>query len=117
MAEVYNNANEAAAKHKDTRSALRKENDGVRRRAVTNLEQANKTSRITKDGYFPAEIETSERDVDFYTTLVAPNAVALEFGHDPSGAFGPGGRYYGRQKAPTDPEYILTRAAIGGSPS
>lgn len=114
MATVYSNANGAAAKHKETRDALKKENNGVKRRAEGNLARANKTSRITDTGYFPAQIESSERDVDFYTTLVAPNAVALEFGHAPSGAFGEGGMYEGRQTAPTDPEYILTRAAIGG---
>ena len=123
MATVYSKANKAAAKHVETQRALEKENAGVTRRAEGNLVRANKTSRITDEDYFPARIESSERAVDHYTTLAAPNAVALEFGHAPSGAFGPmtksgePGRFYGRQTKPTPGEYILTRAAIGGAPS
>lgn len=108
MATVYSNANRAAARHVDTQRKLEKVNDGVTRRATINLERADKTSRITATGYFPAQIESSDRDVDHYTTLVAPNAVALEFGHDPSGIFA------GTKTKPPDPEYILIRAAIGG---
>ena len=58
--------------------------------------------------YFPAEIETAEHDVDMFTILHAPDAMALEFGHAPSGYFKdiP-------SKSP-DPTYVLTRAAYGG---
>ena len=118
---VYANAARAAARHVDTRMGVRKQREGVTRRARTNLANANKTSRITETGYFPATIEEAETIVDdhefCFTILQAPNAMALEFGHAPSGAFGPKGRYAGRQKNPTPPEYILSRAAIGGVPS
>ncbi|ATN92150.1 hypothetical protein SEA_TIPSYTHETREX_20 [Mycobacterium phage TipsytheTRex] len=121
MATVYAKANRTAARHVDTRKAVRDYRDGVTRRANRNLDAANKTSRITDDGYFPATITEDEEIVDdhehCFTILNAPNAFALEFGHNPSGAFGPGGRFEGRQKKPTPPEYILTRAAIGGTVS
>ena len=108
MARVYANANEAAARLKETKRALRRENRMVYGRARSNLAAANKTSRVTQTGYFPAYIDTAENDVDMYTMLNAPNAMALEFGHDPSGVFA------GTDTKPPDPEYILTRAAYGG---
>lgn len=108
MAEVYLNANEAAARHTETKRALRKYNRQVEGMARANLAQANDTQRITLEGYFPAEIETAEHDVDMFTILHAPNAMALEFGHAPSGWFA------GTDTKPPDPEYILTRAAYGG---
>lgn len=115
MATVFKNANRAAARHVDTRQAVRKERDGVTRRARTNLARANKTTRITLEGYFEAFISESERIEDdhehCYTTLNAPNAVALEFGHAPSGKFA------GTDTKSPDPTYILTRAAISGTVS
>ena len=108
MAVVYGIANEAAARHVETKRSMRRENRMLSGRARGNLAGANKTSRITPAGYFPAEIETAEHDVDMFTILHAPNAMALEFGHDPSGIFA------GTDTKPPDPEYILTRAAYGG---
>ncbi|QJD50225.1 hypothetical protein SEA_IWOKEUPLIKEDIS_22 [Mycobacterium phage Iwokeuplikedis] len=108
MAKVYANANEAAARHVETKRAVRRVNRDVSGRARANLAQANKTSRVTMTGYFPASIDTAEHDVDCYTMLDAPNAMALEFGHDPSGVFA------GTDTKAPDPEYILTRAAYGG---
>lgn len=114
MATVYSNANEAAARHTDTKKAVRRVNRDVSGRARANLAQANSTARITLKGYFPASIDTAEHDVDCFTILHAPNAMALEFGHAPSGVFGPGGKFaHVNSKAP-DPTYILTRAAYGG---
>ncbi|QHJ86530.1 head-to-tail connector protein [Mycobacterium phage Mabel] len=112
MATVYANANQAAARHKDTKRAVRRVNRDVSGRARANLAAANATSRITPEGYFPAEIETAEHDVDCYTILHAPDAMALEFGHAPSGVFDPA--VYGRETKAPDPTYILTRAAYGG---
>ncbi|BBX09496.1 DUF5403 family protein [Mycolicibacterium aichiense] len=108
MAKVYAIANEAAARHVDTKRGVRRVNRDVSGRARSFLAQANKTTRVTPKGYFPAEIESTEHDVDCFTTLHAPNAMALEFGHDPSGWFA------GTDTKPPDPEYILTRAAYGG---
>lgn len=103
--------NHVVSHHSETQAALRSENRKVTRRAEANLAAADKTTRITLEGYFPARIESSEGDVDHFTTLVAPNAMALEFGHDPSGYFA------GTDTKAPDAEYILWRAAIGGSPS
>lgn len=104
---VYLNANEAAARHTDTKRAVRRVNRDVSGRARANLAAANKTTRVTPEGYFPARIDTAEHDVDCFTSLVAPNAMALEFGHAPSGVFA------GTNTKAPDPEYILTRAAYG----
>lgn len=109
MAEVYGIANEAAARHVDTRAAIRRENRKVEVKATVNLAEANKTTRITPKGYFPAEIETADNGVDEFTILHAPNAMALEFGHAPSGFF------EGTDTKPPAAEYILTKAADGGS--
>lgn len=112
MAVVYGNANRAAARHVDTRAAVRKERAGVTRRARDNLAAQNTTTRITKTGYFPAEIleaEVIEDDHELcFTILQAPNAMALEFGHAPSGFF------EGTDTKSPEETYILTRAAIGG---
>jgi hypothetical protein len=109
MAYVYPIANEAAAKHVETRRAVRRENRMVEGRARSNLAQQNTTTRITEKGhYYPASITTEEHDVDCFTLLIATNAMALEFGHQPSGVF------EDTDTQPPEPTYILTRAAYGG---
>lgn len=107
MAKVYANANSAAAHHVDTKKAVRRINREVGGRARANLAGQNTTTRITPEGYFPAEIEQTEEGVDCYTTLHAPNAMALEFGHEPSGYFA------GTPTKPPAATHILTRAAYG----
>lgn len=114
MAKVYANANEAAARHRETRAAVRRENRMLSGRARANLARQHNNKRITPEGYFPAEIETSEHDVDCFTTLHAPDAMALEFGHAPSGVFGEGGALSHVDSKAPDPTYILTQAAYGG---
>ena len=113
MATVYGKrlVNYAASHHHETQAALRKENRGVTSRAKSNLARADATHRITLSGYFPASIESSDDGVDHFTSLLAPNAMALEFGHAPSGVF------EGTDTKPPDAEYILIRAAIGGAVS
>jgi hypothetical protein len=86
----------------------------VEGRARANLAKQHQHRRITPSGYFPAEIDSAEHDVDCYTILHAPDAMALEFGHAPSGVFGPGGRFGDVDSKPPEPTYILTRAAYGG---
>ena len=108
MATVYPIANKAAARHRETIAAVRRENRMVEGRARSNLRQANDTSRITLKDYFPAFIETAEELPDCFTIMAAPNAMALEFGHAPSGFFA------GTNTKPPGPEYILIRAAYGG---
>lgn len=112
MATVYSNANRTAGRHVDTVKAIRHQNTKVEVRATVNLAAANKTSRITPSGYFPASIETAYAVTEYgytgWTILHAPNAMALEFGHQPSGWFA------GTDTKPPDGEYILTDAAYGG---
>lgn len=113
MAVVYKNANSAAARHVETRREVKKQNTLVEVKAMVNLAMTDHTPRIAMhkdpdDAYFPAEIETAEGGVDCYTILHAPNAMALEFGHAPSGFFA------GTATRPPAAEYILTRAAHGG---
>lgn len=109
MAKVYANANSAAAHHVETHRAVRQVRAMVEVKARTNLAEANSTTRVTLKGYFPAEIETEDGATDYYVVLHAPNAMALEFGHAPSGVF------EGTDTRPPAAEYILTKAAIGGS--
>lgn len=111
MATVYANANKVAARAAETRREVKKVRDDVSQRARNNLAAQNDTSRITPEGYFPAEIEELDGAIDFHTVLHAPNAMALEFGHAPSGFFA------GTDTKPPEATYILTRAAIGGSVS
>ncbi|AEL17854.1 tail completion or Neck1 protein [Mycobacterium phage Trixie] len=111
MATVYAKANKVAARAAETRREVKKVRDDVTTRAKRNLAAQNQTSRITPEGYFPAEIEDVDGDVDFHTVLHAPNAFAIEFGHAPSGFF------EGTDTKPPEATYILTRAAIGGSVS
>lgn len=57
------------------------------------------------------QVTTSHGDVDAFVNLEAPNAMAIEFGHSPSGVFGPEGSLgYLQTKAP-EGLYILHRAA------
>lgn len=119
MADVYANANEAAAKHVETRRAVKRERSKVKAKAVTNLANTEHTPRLAKhkdpdDAYFPAYIDSADGDTDYYVVLHAPNAMALEFGHAPSGIFDPDKPGVGLTKPPAA-EYILTRAAYGGS--
>lgn len=106
---VYASAARSAARHVQVRRKVRSVRDGVSRRARINLTEANATSRITFKGYFPASIDETEKIINdhehAYTILHAPNAVALEFGHMPSGFF------EGTETKPPDGEYILTKAA------
>jgi hypothetical protein len=111
MARVYAKANKVAARHVETRQEVKKVRDGVTRRAKRNLAETDHTTRITPEGYFPAEIEEVDGDTDFHTVLHAPNAFALEFGHAPSGYFAD------TDTKPPAAEYILTKAAIGGTVS
>lgn len=83
------------------------------RRAEANLaaERAStRWSRITPKGYYPASIEVTRGDVDSFFSLEAPNAMALEFGHAPSGVFGPGGALSHIETKAPEGTYILTRA-------
>lgn len=57
------------------------------------------------------KVDVSQGDVDSFFSLEAPNAMAIEFGHQPSGVFGPDGRYGHIDTKAPDGLYILTRAS------
>ena len=52
-----------------------------------------------------------DRPIDWFGCLWALNPVALEYGHRPSGVFGPGGRYSHVKTQAPEGLYILHRAA------
>jgi hypothetical protein len=103
--------NTVISHHAVTQASIHEHTDEIEARAKGELARANSTTRITPEGYFPAFIDSSYGDVDGFVNLNAPDAVALEFGHQPSGVFGPGGRYgHIKSKAP-EGRYILSLAA------
>ena len=72
------------------------ENLSTVRATTTHVKFDQETAHQTK-------IEVTHGEVDSFVTLHAPDAMALEFGHDPSGAFGPGrsNRYTGDKRKGT----------------
>ncbi|ALA48129.1 tail completion or Neck1 protein [Mycobacterium phage Phlei] len=102
---VYPSCGETAKRHVKVKANVAAQNGKVAAKARRNLAAQNKTTRITPSGYFPAEIETDTDGVNHYTSLHAPNAMALEFGHQPSGKFA------GTDTKAPEETLILTRAA------
>jgi hypothetical protein len=92
--------------------AVHDEAKTLSRKAEANLREARSSTRwykILGPGHLTS-ISVSQGDVDSFVNLNAPNPLAIEFGHAPSGVFGPGGRYgHIKTKAP-EGLYILTRA-------
>ena len=97
----------------EVRHAVHREAEGVADAAKAGLEAARASTRwhkIIGPGHL-TRVEATQHDVDSTADLVAPNAMAIEFGHEPSGVFGPGGRYgHIKTKAP-EGLYILSKAA------
>ena len=95
------------------RDAVHDEAKGVADAAKANLAEVRGTTRWHKI-YGPAHltfVDSSQGEVDAYANLHAPNPMAIEFGHAPSGVFGPGGKYgHTKTKAP-EGLYILHKAA------
>lgn len=58
------------------------------------------------------QVTLSHGDVDSFVNLEAPNPMAIEFGHEPSGVFGEGGSLGHLETKAPEGLYILTRAAI-----
>lgn len=123
MAKVYGKklVNGAAAHHGETQRALRRLTRDTEGRAKANLSEARGSTRWHKifgPGHLTWIDSTQSSgkygDIDYLVTLHAPNAMAIEFGHDPSGVFGPDGMYGHLDTKAPDPLYILIRAALGG---
>lgn len=82
-------------------------------RAKANLAAARGSTRWHKifgpEGL--TEVTETYGDVDGFVNLDAPNPMAIEYGHQPSGVFGPNGLLgHIKTKAP-DGLYILARAS------
>lgn len=95
------------------RDAVHDEAKGIEHAADANLQAVRDTTKWHKifgPGHLTS-VSASRGEVDSFANLHAPNPMAIEFGHSPSGVFGPGGRY-GHQKTKA-PEglYILHKAA------
>jgi hypothetical protein len=91
------------------RSAVHREAEEVGKRADGYLAEAKATTRWHNIGN-PAstghrvDVEVTQHDVDSTVDLVGPNAMAVEFGHEPSGYFA------GTKTRPPHGLYILTHA-------
>ena len=102
--------NFAASHHVKTQAWVDDETDDVYDRAEFLLATARATTNWVKHDQSRAHITKIEKrrvDVDGYVWMEGDNAVAIEYGHMPSGAY---------VDAPTAPSglYIITRAALGG---
>lgn len=127
--------NHAASHASETKREIRSETNKLENRAediLTSVRASTQWHKIV--GPSGQTTITSEMaDVDGYVHLNADNAMAIEFGHDPSGVFGPGrskryssqfedgvgyvasqvGRYGRTESKAPEGLYILTRAANG----
>lgn len=105
------------ARHRKVRKAIRDETRELEYRAKVNLAAARASTphrkikgpdRLTRiQGY--QDVPGEYGDIDGMVCLEAPNAIAIEFGHGPSGVFGD----KPSSKSPWG-LYILTRAAYRG---
>lgn len=121
MAKVYGRklVNGAAAHHVETQTALRRLTREVEGKARANLAKARASGwtkiadpdGLTKIGSAQGEGKYGAVDYVVYMEAYKQGAMAIEFGHAPSGVFGPGGQMsHIKTKAPHG-LYILSRAA------
>lgn len=98
------------------RSAVHDEAKAGGRRAEANLAAARASThwhKIQGPDHL-TRVTVDQGEVDSFFSLEAPNPEAIEFGHAPSGVFGPGGEFgHLVTKAPHG-LYILTHAAMLG---
>jgi hypothetical protein len=117
MADVDYDLNNIMPGHADVKRAIREETTKVYARAQANLEEARGSTRwhkIVGPGGLTEVMKDSEQvkaSTDGLVILQAPNAMAIEYGHEPSGVFGPGGRYEDVESKAPEGLYILNRAA------
>lgn len=105
--------NSVVSRHVEVRRAVRKEGRSVENKAKGNLARARATTRWEKI-HGPSHLTWVSGEAsgsDYLIHLNAPNAMAIEFGHQPSGVFGPGGSLGHVQTKAPDGLYILIRAA------
>lgn len=114
----------AAAHHPESQNALRRVTREVEGKARANLRQARVSSPyekiadpggLTKIGSSSSTGRYGALDYLVWMEAYKQGAMALEFGHAPSGVFGPGGVYEDVPTRAPHGLYILTRAAgLGG---
>lgn len=118
--------NGAAAHHGETQRALLKEKNRVESAAERNLSAARSSTEwdkiadpegLTRIGSDRSTGSYGALDYVVWMEAYKQGAMALEFGHAPSGVFGPGGRLSHIVSRAPHGLYILTRAAgLGMSP-
>ena len=110
--------NYAASHHVKTQRNIRQQTNALKFRASARLAGARASTDHEKI-YGPShltKVSADHSEVDGYVYLTAPNAMAIEFGHFPSGYFAP--EKFGRMTKAPHGLYILTGAAfIGGQTS
>lgn len=86
---------------------------GIAEAAKAILEEARASTRWHKiiGPSHLTNVDSSQGEVDAFANLNAPNPMAIEFGHDPSGVFGPGGRYGDTKTKAPEGLYILHKAS------
>lgn len=97
----------------EVKSAVSDEADEVGDKAKARLAQARASTHWHKI-HGPdhlTRVTVSHGDVDSFANLEAPNAMAIEFGHQPSGVFGPGGALGHIDTKAPEGLYILSGAA------
>ncbi|ANA86958.1 hypothetical protein SEA_STROSAHL_23 [Gordonia phage Strosahl] len=97
----------------EVRDAVKKEGRKIERRAEKNLAKARASTQWDKI-FGPDHLTTVSGDMgitDYLVHLNAPNAMAIEFGHAPSGVFGPNGSLGHIETKAPDGLYIIVRAA------
>jgi Family of unknown function (DUF5403) len=99
--------------HDGVRGKVHEEAKGIEAAAKAGLEEARASTRWHKI-HGPAHltsVSSSQGEVDAFANLNAPNPMAIEFGHAPSGVFGHCGALgHLKTKAP-EGLYILHKAA------
>lgn len=121
--EIDGDASFTALRHRDVRNAVKRAGREIEGKARANLFSARASTPWVKiadpDGLTrigaDQEFHGPALDVDVWMSAYKQGAMALEFGHAPSGVFGEGGRLsHVKTRAPHG-LYILTRAAgLGG---
>jgi hypothetical protein len=108
--EIYSDkiCNKAASHHVKSRAAVRRETGAIEKRAEKNLASARASSETSK--YFgidhQTKITSEQHHIDGYVSIEGPGAIAIEFGHKPSGVF------KGKNVKSSQGLYILSRAAF-----
>lgn len=95
------------------RGRVHEEAKGIEEAAKAALEEARastKWHKIVGPGHL-TYVDSSQGEVDSFANLNAPNPMAIEFGHEPSGVFGPGGKYGSTKTKAPEGLYILHKAS------